>query len=357
MRNPGRTSATAAALMVGLAVVTAVSVLVSSARSMISGQVAAAGKASFYVQATNTDAGLTPTLATVLARQPGVRAVTEVRTTDATGAGAAPSSVDGVVPGQIAGFTSLGPVRGSLSSLSAGDLMVSAAAARAHHWHLGSMVTIVFGSYGVSQLRVGGIFAQPGTLSDYLVSDATFTADTGRRVDTVDLVKAAASARGPLTRTLAGYPGAQLLDQAAYAQSRSAMLGNLLGLVTALLALAIIIALLGIANTLALSVVERTRELGLLRAIGMRRGQLAQMIAAESAIIAVIGAALGIALGLGLGTALAYAVTRAQQPTVVVPAGQVVAFAAAAVLAGVAASVAPARRAARLNMLDAIASE
>jgi putative ABC transport system permease protein len=81
------------------------------------------------------------------------------------------------------------------------------------------------------------------------------------------------------------------------------------------------------------------------------------MIAAESAIIAVIGAALGIALGLGLGTALAYAVTRAQQPTVVVPAGQVLAFAAAAVLAGVAASVAPARRAARLNMLDAIASE
>ena len=173
----------------------------------------------------------------------------------------------------------------------------------------------------------------------------------------MDLVKAAASARGPLTRTLAGYPGAQLLDQAAYAQSRSAMLGNLLGLVTALLALAIIIALLGIANALALSVVERTGELGLLRAIGMRRGQLAQMIAAESAIIAVIGAALGIALGLGLGTALAYAVTRAQQPTVVVPAGQVVAFAAAAVIAGVAASVAPARRAARLNMLDAIASE
>src|SRR5215472_13098993 len=84
--------------MVGLAVVTAISVLVSSARSMINGQVAAAGKATFYVQATNTDAGLTPALATVLARQPGVRAVTEVRTTDATVAGAAHSSVDGVLP-------------------------------------------------------------------------------------------------------------------------------------------------------------------------------------------------------------------------------------------------------------------
>jgi putative ABC transport system permease protein len=265
--------------------------------------------------------------------------------------------VDGVVPGQIARFTSLGPVQGSLSALSAGELLVSAAVARAHHWHLGSQVTIGFGAYGVSRLRIGGIFAEPGPLTDYLVSIATFTADTGRQVDTVDLVKAAASSRGPLARALAGYPGAQLLDQTAYAQSRSSMLGNLLGLVTALLALAIIIALLGIANTLALSIVERTRELGLLRAIGMRRGQLAQMIAAESVIIAVIGAVLGIVLGLGLGTALAYAVTRAQQPTVVVPVAQLLAFAAAAVLAGMAASVAPARRAARLNMLDAIASE
>jgi putative ABC transport system permease protein len=357
MRNPSRTSATAAALMVGLAVVTAVAVLVGSARSMISGQVDAAGQASFYVQAANTDAGLTPALAGMLAKQPGVRAVTEVRTTDATVAGAAHSSVDGVQPARIAGFASLGPVQGSLSSLAAGRLLVSAAAARAHHWHLGDAVTIGFGSYGVSRLRIGGIFTNVGPLTDYLVSIATFTADTGRRTDTVDLVIAPASARGPLARALAGYPGAQLLDQAGYAQSRSAILGNLLGLVTVLLALAIVIALLGIANTLALSIVERTRELGLLRAIGMRRGQLAQMIAAEAVIIAIIGAALGIVLGLGLGAALAYAVTRAQQPTVVVPAAQLALFAVAAVLAGVAASVAPARRAARLNVLDAIAAE
>jgi len=357
MRNPRRTSATAAALMVGLAVVTAVAVLVGSARAMISGQVNAAGKASFYVQAANTDAGLTPALARVLALQPGVRAVTEVRTTDATVAGAAHSSVDGVQPGAIAGFASLGPVQGRLSSLAAGQLLVSAAAARAHHWRLGDVVTIGFGSYGVSRLRIGGIFSNVGPLTDYLVSIATFTADTGRRTDTVDLVLAPASARGPLARALNSYPGAQLLDQAGYAQSRSAMLGNLLGLVTALLALAIVIALLGIANTLALSIVERTRELGLLRAIGMRRGQLAQMIAAESVIIAVIGAVLGIVLGLGLGAALAYAVTRGQQPTVVVPAAQLALFAVAAVLAGVVASVAPARRAARLNVLDAIAAE
>jgi putative ABC transport system permease protein len=357
MRNPKRTSATAAALMVGLAVITAVSVLVGSARAMISGQVTAAGKASFYVQATNTDAGLTPALAGVIARQPGVRAVTAVRTTDATVAGAAHSSVDGVDPARIGAFTTFGPVQGSVASLNSGALLVSAAVARAHGWHLGSRVTIGFGSYGVSRLRVGGIFADVGPLTDYLVSTATFTADTGLRVDTVDLVKASASARKPLARALAGYPGAQLLDQAGYAKSRSSVLGTLLNLITALLALAVIIALLGIVNTLALSVVERTRELGLLRAIGLRRGQLAQLVAAESVIIAVIGAVLGIALGLGLGSALAYAVTRAQQPTVVVSPGQLVIFGIAAALAGVLASVAPARRAARLNMLAAIAAE
>jgi putative ABC transport system permease protein len=286
-----------------------------------------------------------------------VRAVTEVRTTDATVAGSAHSSVDGVDPGRIGLFTTLGLTQGSVTSLNSGALLVSQAAARAHHWRVGDEVTIGFGSYGVSRLRIGGIFANVGPLTAYLVSTATFTADTGRRVDTVDLVKASPSARAPLVRALAGFPGAQLLDQAAYAKSRGSMLGNLLSLITALLALAIIIALLGIVNTLALSVVERTRELGLLRAIGMRRGQLAQMVAAESVIIAVIGAVLGIAMGLGLGAALAYAVTRSQQPTVTVPAAQLVVFAVAAALAGVLASVAPARRAARLNMLDAIASE
>jgi len=357
MRNPKRTSSTAAALMVGLGVITAISVLVGSARAMISGQVSAAGKASFYVQATNADVGLTPALAGVIARQPGVHAVTEVRTTDATVAGAAHSSVDGVDPAAIGAFTSFGPVQGSVRSLTSGALLVSAAAARAHHWQLGDRVTIGFGSYGVSRLRIGGIFTDAGPLTDYLVSIPAFTADTGLRTDTVDLVKAAPSARGPLTRALAGYPGAQLLDQAAYAKNRTSMLGNLLSLITALLALAVIIALLGIVNTLALSIVERTRELGLLRAIGMRRGQLAQMVAAESVIIAVIGAVLGIALGLGLGSALAYAVTRSQQPTVVVSPAQLVIFAVAAALAGILASVAPARRAAKLNMLAAIASE
>jgi putative ABC transport system permease protein len=357
MRNPKRTSATAAALMIGLALIVAATVLVASVRSVITGQIGADSKISFYVQATSADAGITPHLATMLARVPGVRAVTEVRSTDATVAGVAHQNVDGVDPAAIGAFTSLGLRSGSLAALAAGKLLVSQSVAAGHHWRTGDLVTITFGSYGTSRLRIGGIFASTGPLSPYLLSNTTFSADTGIRTDNVDLVRAQASARRPLTVALAGYPGAQLLDQAGYATSRSATLGNILNLITALLALAVIVALLGIVSTLALSVAERTRELGLLRAIGMRRGQVGQMIAAESVIIAVIGAVLGTALGLGLGVALAAAFTRSQQLTVVIPAGKIVIYVAAAALAGLLAAIAPGRRAARMNMIAAIAAE
>ena len=357
MRNPKRTSATAAALMIGLALIVTASVLVASVRSVIGGQITAGSKTSFYVQATNTDAGLTPALATALAAVPGVEGVTQVRTTDATVAGSAHQNVDGIDQAVIGSFASLGVTAGSVGSLASGKLLVSGAAATAHHWHVGDAVRVEFGSYGVSALHIGGIFADAGPLSPYLISLPAFTADTGIRTDTVDLVRAPSSARRDLLRALGGYPGAQLLDQAGYARSRESVLGTILNLITALLVLAVIIALLGIASTLALSVAERTRELGLLRAVGMQRGQVAAMIAGESVIIATIGALTGTALGLGLGAGLAAAFTRSQQLAVAVPAGQVAAYVAAAAIAGLLAALAPARRAGRMNMITAIAAE
>jgi putative ABC transport system permease protein len=357
MRSPKRTSATAAALMIGLALIVAASVLVGSVRSVIGGQITGASKTSFYVQATNTDAGITPALASALTAVPGVEQVTQVRTTDATVAGSAHQNVDGIDQAAIGAFASLGVTSGSVASLASGMLLVSKAVASAHGWQVGDAIRVGFGSYGVSTLRIGGIFADTGPLSSYLISLPTFAADTGIRTDTVDLVRAPSSARRALLRALAGYPGAQLLDQAGYAKSRESVLGTILNLITALLVLAVIIALLGIASTLALSVTERTRELGLLRAVGMRRGQVARMIAGESLIIAIIGALTGTALGLGLGAALAAAFTRSQQLTVVVPGGQVAAYVAAAALAGLLAALVPARRAARMNMIAALAAE
>ncbi len=356
MRNPKRTSATAAALMIGLALIVTVSVLVASAKALITGQITADAKTSYYVQATNSDAGITPGLASVLAAVTGVGDVTAVQATDATVAGSAHQNVDGIDPAAIGRFSSLGLRSGSLASLDSGRLLVSQSAATGHHWRVGDQVTIGFGAYGTFRLPIGGIFANLGPLSAYLVSHDTFARDTGIRTDSVDLVRAPSSARGPLLHALASYPGAQLLDQAGYARNRSAALGTILNLTIALLALAVIIALLGIVNTLALSITERTRELGVLRAVGMRRSQVGLMIAAESVIIAVIGAVLGIVLGLGLGSALAVALTRAQGVTLAVPTGQIVTYATAAALAGLLAAIAPARRAARMNMLAAIAA-
>jgi putative ABC transport system permease protein len=124
-----------------------------------------------------------------------------------------------------------------------------------------------------------------------------------------------------------------------------------------MLVLAIVIALLGVVNTMALSITERTREIGLLRAIGLQRGQLRRMVAAESMIIATIGALLGTILGIGLGAALGYALTRSQHGTVAIPAGQLIIYILATGAAGVLAGVGPARRAAKLSMLTAIATE
>ena len=357
MRNPKRTSATAAALMIGLAVIAATSVLVSSARATISRQVGAASRTDFYVQATNGDTGLSPALAGTIARQPGVLAATEVRQTVATVAGAANRTVDGVDPAAIGRFTDLGVTAGQAGSLSGGGIMVSSDVASGRGWKAGQEIQVQFGSYGVYRLRIVAIFANIGPLSGYLVSNTTLGADSGVRSDHVDLVRAPASARRTIQAALAGYPGAQLLDQTGYIASQTSVLNSLLTLVTAMLILAIVIALLGVVNTLALSISERTREIGLLRAIGMQRGQLRQMVAAESMIISVIGALLGTVLGLGLGAALATALTRSQQATVAIPAGQLVIYILATGTAGVLASIGPARRAARLDMLTAIAAE
>jgi putative ABC transport system permease protein len=358
IRNPKRTAATAAALMIGLAVIAATSVLVSSARATVGQQVTAASRTSFYVQAANGAAGLSPALAQIIARQPGVRAVTEVRQTTATVAGTADRTIDGVDPAAIGQFTNLGVTSGRLTALGTpGTIMVSADAASGHGWKAGDTIRVRFGAYGTDQLRIVALFANIGPLSSYLVATTTLAADSGVRTDSVDLVQAPASAKTAIQKALAGYPGAQLLDQAGYIASQTKLLNSLLTLVTAMLILAIVIALLGVVNTLALSITERTREIGLLRAIGMQRRQLRQMIAAESMIISVIGALLGIIVGLGLGAALAAALSTSRQATVAIPAGQLAIYILATAAAGVLASIGPARRAARLDTLTAIAAE
>jgi putative ABC transport system permease protein len=355
--NPRRTTATAAALMIGLAAVAGIAVMIDSLKAAAADDIGRASKADLYVTPGGTDGVLDPALAHTLAGRPGVAALSEVRRTDATVAGTAHQAVYGIDPATIATLTDLGIRTGTLRG---GGILVSTKAASTHHWRIGSTVDIEFGQSASRTITVAGTFANRGPLGDYLLDLPTFDAATGRALDSLLLVKAepgtpAAALRTDLTGQLSGYPGAQVLDRAGYQSATGAMLDQILNLTTGLLVLAVIIALLGIVNTLALSVTERTRELGVLRAIGMRRSQLAATVTIEAALIAVFGALLGIGLGIGLGATLAAAITTTA--TLAVPVGQLTAYLVAAVSAAVVAAAAPARRAARMNVLTAIATE
>ena len=164
-------------------------------------------------------------------------------------------------------------------------------------------------------------------------------------------------ARAALEDVAKDFPSVQVEDQAELEARSAAQVDQLLGLVTALLGLALVIALLGITNTLALSVFERTRELGLLRAVGMSRRQARSMIRWESVIIAVIGALIGLVIGAFFGWALVEALASEGITELAIPGGQLIVYVVLAALAGIVAAIPPARRAARLNVLDAIGME
>ena len=164
-------------------------------------------------------------------------------------------------------------------------------------------------------------------------------------------------AQDRISQILAAHPDARVLDQEGYEKAVGAIVNRLLGLVTVLLLLAVLIALLGIVNTLALSVFERTRELGLLRAVGMTRNQVRAMVRWESVVIAILGAGTGAVLGAGLGVALTRALAGQGIESVAVPGTQLLACLALAAVAGVLAAVGPARRAARVDVLRAVVTE
>ena len=209
-------------------------------------------------------------------------------------------------------------------------------------------------------MRIGGIFKPNALLGNFVVSDSFFLSHFAGALPVAVLVKAdsgSGSLSAALGTGLRDYPGLQVQTRAQFDKSQQAQVDQLLGLVYALLALAIVIALVGIVNTLMLSVFERTHEIGLLRAVGMRRRQVRAMVRSESVIIAVFGALAGCVIGTGLGAALASALRREGITDVVVPLSTLALFVVLSALLGLFAASWPARRAAKLDVLAAIASQ
>ncbi len=363
MRNPRRTASTAAALMIGLALVVSMGVFASSLKASFGTVLGDSTKADLYVVSASVQAeGFSPEVANVVADVPGVAAASSLGWGQVRidGAGASYSSVD---PATVEDVLSLDVTSGAATDLGDDGILVSEQAAEDHGWQVGDVLPVEFAATGDQQLQVRGLFASNTFLNgDYLVSLDTQEANQTDRLLTNTLVTTAASAdqaavQHRIDAALADHPDAKVLDQQGYEQEAGGIIDQLLTFVSVMLLLAVVIALLGIVNTLALSVFERTRELGLLRAVGMTRAQVRSMVRWESVVISLIGAALGAALGIGMGLALAQSLKGEGITEIAVPASQIAAYVLAAAVAGVLAAVGPSRSASKVDVLKAVVTD
>ena len=248
---------------------------------------------------------------------------------------------------------------GTSAALAQGELLIDSTTAKSKHLSVGDTVPVRFAQTGSSVMRIGGIYEANALIGSYLSSASFFLAHFSNPGLAALLLRTNGSGAvdQAVTSALAPYPNLQVQTRAQFEQAQAAGVNQILGLVYALLALAVLIALIGIVNTLMLSVFERTREIGLLRAVGMKRRQVRTMIRSEAVILAIFGAIIGIIIGTGMGIALVSSLKQQGITDTVVPASNLVIFLVLAALLGLVAASWPARRAARLDVLAAIAAE
>ncbi|MGI9197166.1 MAG: ABC transporter permease [Candidatus Nanopelagicales bacterium] len=357
VRNPRRTAATASALTIGLALMTAVSVLGSSARASVENVVDTTIGADFVVVGPGFRP-FTPDVYRALQGMPGTSVVTYVRTIPVTIDGST-TPVTGVDPASIREVLDIQTTSGSVSDLALGAALVDTDVAQERGLAVGDTVTGTFVN-GEGSLRIVGTFTPAGPVRGFITTLSTVDSIGSLTRDTAVYVALAPGAsadavRSEMTTRLAPFPSVRVQDQADIKREINAQFDVLFGLVYALLGLSVIVAFLGIVNTLSLGVVERTRELGLLRAIGMSRGQLRRMIAVEAALLAILGTLIGLALGLACGLLLQRVLAPQGIDVLAVPVPSLVIFAVLATVGGLAASLWPAWRAGRMRVLSAIA--
>jgi putative ABC transport system permease protein len=363
MRNPRRTASTASALMIGLTLVVSMGVFGSSLKASFGTILGDSTNADLYITSSSMQAGgYSPEASKVVAAVPGVETVSATGYGQARFAGqsASYSSVD---PATVERALKLGVTSGTAKTLGTEGVLVSTKVAKAHGWKVGSVVPAEFAATGKHNFRMTGIFGNKGYLDgDYIISIASQEANEGDRLDASALVLVKKGAdvgavKDRIAAALADHPDAKVLTQQGYEHEIAGIVNQLLAFVSAMLLLAVVIALLGIVNTLALSVFERTRELGLLRAVGMTRAQVRSMVRFESVVISLIGAGVGAALGIGLGSALAQSLKGDGITEVAIPSTQVALYVVAAAVAGVLAAVGPARSAAKVDVLRAVVTD
>ncbi len=364
IRNPRRTAATASALMVGVSVVTLFTVFAASLKESTAATIDRSFAGDLVISSGPFGGSLSPDLAARVGNMPEVESV--------VGIGRGFASIDDDTkeltvadPADLAAAVDVEVSSGSLAGLGNNQIAISNATADANGWTLGDPLTVTFADGATANLTVGATYAVPDIVGGYVIPRDTYAPHTNQPVDSmvvVDLTNGTSLADGKaaVEQVAANFGGPDVEDREEFAATMSSGADMLLTIIYALLVLAIIIALMGIANTLSLSIHERTRELGLLRAVGQTRGQLRSMVRWESVIVATFGVVGGIALGVFLGWALVEAAGNTPGSVIsqfVLPIGRLAIVVVVGAIAGVLAGLRPARRAARLDVLAAIATE
>jgi putative ABC transport system permease protein len=361
MRNPRRTAATASALMIGLGLVVFVAVFGASAKASTTVVLERTLKADFILTSP-TFTGFSTSAAEDVRAVPGVETVSQVRQAEAKVEGGT-VFVTGLDPATFDVVSELGVVQGSVADLGTPDtIAIHEDIAATEGWGIGDTIDVEWPSTGQGDLEIAVIYAENGLIGDWATSLDTYDANVAQELDLFVLVKTGeganvASVRSDLEDALEPYPNIEVQDQAEFRDMYATFLNQVLNLVTALLLFAVIIALFGVMNTLYLSIYERTRELGLLRAVGLTRRQTRSMVRWEAAIVSVMGALFGVVIGIAFGWALQQALEPEGFSELGIPGGQLVVYVVLAAVLGVFFAIFPARRAARLNVLEAISYE
>ena len=358
IRNPKRTSATASALMVGVGLVVFITVFAASARTSIANSVDTAMRGDWFVETTFGQGGLAPSVGESIASLPEVGAMSPLRYSAAVVDGTA-ADVSAFDPAQIDAVADLAVTDGSVAGMGSDEVAIQTEVAEGEGLAVGDRTRIEFPETGSQAFTVAAVYDTVEPLGAYAMSLDAFEANGVDAVDAFLIIANADGvsmdeARAAIEARLDGYPTARLLTADEFTQSKAGEINQMLNLIYALLALAVVIALFGLANTLTLSVHERTRELGLLRAVGMARSQVRAVVRWESVIIALLGTTIGSVVGLGFGWAMVRSLADQGFEQLTLPVGQLTAIVVLAALAGVAAAVLPARRAARVEVLTAL---
>ena len=366
-RSPKRTASTAAALMIGVALVGFITILVSSARVSIDEQVTRGLRADLIISSESFTAGVPIPFEEEIAARDDVATVAAVRQgtvqltlPDGTQTNTFVGAID---PEPYAEAVEVQMSEGSLADLTPGRIVVDRRQAENRDLAIGDTITATFLPVGnTAELTVAAISDDPQLLGFYTTTHEDWAAQVPNQTNGTIFVTAAEGVgvdalHDALTTAAEAYPGVLVQDQDEFLDAIASQLNSVLTVVLVLLAISVVIAVIGIANTLSLSIYERTRELGLLRAVGMTRRQLRSSVRWEAAIIAVLGTILGLVLAVGLSYALVQGLSSQGFSAYQVPVGQILVIVVIGAGLGVLASLLPARRAAKLNVLEAIATE